>query len=817
MFILYDLIFVIFAILYLPYFLLKKKLHYGFIQRVGILPRNLKLESPIWIHAVSVGEAKVAEILVRQLREAFPKKQFVISTVTATGNSIVRGFHAEGGFVFYLPFDLSFIVKRVIRKINPCVCIILETEIWPNLITQLNKMNLPVILVNARISDHSFLGYRIVKPLIKPILNKVNLFCVRSNTDAKRLAALGVASDKLKITGNMKFDFKEYADFDKDYADYKLKLGLESKEKLFIAGSTHRGEEEMILNTYKKLIGEFPDLRFLIAPRHPERCNEVERLIRKYDFQPVRISQLNLSVVRYPSGAVFILDTIGQLLSFYAIADIVFVGGSLIKKGGHNILEPAYFSKPIIFGPYMFNFREISELFLMKEAASLVHGQEELLNSIRSLLRNPFKLESMGRKAKQLVLENQGATKKNLELIKAIMERQSPRARPFLKQCSNYLNNNELESNRVVPWGTSPSIIYSLITDKKKGFVPGILKAFLYALSLVYGLVIRVLSFIYVIKPYSLNCKVISIGNITLGGTGKTPLVELLAGLLRDKGHKVAVLSRGYKRKTISYQPSAISYQTMGDEPYMLSRNLGDIPVVVDEDRVKGGERAIRDYGVDTVVLDDGFQQWRLKKDLDIVAIDAANPLGNLRLIPRGILREPLSSLRRADIFVLTKVNLKLAGERGQAHSLGDIKEFLNRINPGALIVEAVHQPVGFYKLGAPRDNLLNSEEFQGKKVSLVCGIADPQSFEDLARNIGIDVGLSFIFPDHYLYTDEDLGRIVRESKQKGINSIITTEKDSVRLSNLYPLLSNFNCFVLRIKLEILQYEIFIKRIHSLY
>ncbi len=390
--------------------------------------------------------------------------------------------------------------------------------------------------------------------------------------------------------------------------------------------------------------------------------------------------------------------------------------------------------------------------------------------------------------------------------------------------------------------------LYSLATDKKKGFIAGGIKFFLFILSLIYGLIVRILSFLYHLKPYRLNAKVISVGNITLGGTGKTPLVEMLAGLLKDKGHRVAILTRGYKRLATRYSwfdkfttPRVIlsnaeglsntRFEAIGDEPYMLSRNLDNISVVVDRDRVKAGERVIRECGVDTLILDDGFQQWRVKKDLDIVTVDTTNPLGNLHLLPRGILREPISSLRRADIFILTKVNFNPDNQK--------IKQFLSRINPGALIVESIHKPSGFYKFGCSRDVVMGPDEFRGRKVTLVCGIADPQSFEDIIRDLGIDIILSFRFPDHYVYTEDDLDKIINNSKQKGINTIITTEKDSVRfpiinykLTAMSPVRSEspkataaplpwtsngVSCLILRIKLEILQYEIFVTRIHSLY
>jgi len=432
MFLLYDLVFIIFAIVYLPYFLLRKKVHQGFKQRLGFLPTTLRLDRPIWIHAVSVGEAKVAGILTKQLRQVYPQKRFIFSTITTTGNRIVHSFKQPGDLLFYLPLDLSFITRMVIAKLKPCVCIIVETEIWPNLIYQLSKMDVPTILVNARISNRSFLGYRMIKPLIKPLLNKMQLFCVQSYQDARRLSVLGAASDKLKITGNMKYDI---IDFKRDDADYRLRLGLSKTDQLFVIGSTHPGEEEVILDVYKRLISEFPRLRLLIAPRHPERASEIESLIEKFGFRASRVSRLsvseakasdvttgNTSPVSSCAKTIFLLDTIGELLFFYAIADIVFVGGSLIKKGGHNILEPAYLSRPILFGPHMFNFRDMSDSFLSKQAARMVGGEEELFQTIRFLLDNPSELETMGSRARQLVLENQGATKRNVGIIKAALE-----------------------------------------------------------------------------------------------------------------------------------------------------------------------------------------------------------------------------------------------------------------------------------------------------------------------------------------------------------------------------------------------------------
>jgi len=394
---------------------------------LGILPRYVSLNNSIWVHAVSVGEAVAVRILIEELRKFYPTKRFVISTVTATGNKIAKGIAEKTDFVTYLPLDFSFIVKRVINKIRPSLFIIAETEIWPNLISYLARLNIPIVIVNGRISDSSFRGYLMIKFLLRPILNKISLFCVQTQRDAQRLIGLGVSGDKINITGNMKFDFKDYTDLKKDYTDYRLKLGLNPKEKLLVMGSTHPGEEEIILNVYQGLNKEFPDLRLLIAPRHPERAKDIEKIVIKYGLNLVRVSQLaSLPVCQLnrPTGqqanrpTVFILDTIGQLMNYYAISDIVFVGGSLVKKGGHNILEPASLGRPVLFGPHMFNFRDIAELFLKNQAAILVHNQKELREKIKDLLSNPSLATQFCQRAQELILGNQGATQKNVGLIK---------------------------------------------------------------------------------------------------------------------------------------------------------------------------------------------------------------------------------------------------------------------------------------------------------------------------------------------------------------------------------------------------------------
>ncbi len=421
MFIIYDLIFLIIALVTLPVYLWKRKFHADFGLRLGCLPQDLNLERPIWLHAVSVGETISLKKLIEGLRQEYPQQKFVISTVTATGNKIAKSLAWEGDFVTYLPLDFSFIVRLVIDRINPKLFVITETEVWPNLINYLHKKNIPIVVVNGKISQQSFNGYKRIRPLVSAVLNRISLFCMRTAEDAQRLIALGVAQNKVHVTGNMKFDNTDFGFSKINPQEYRRKLGLADQDKLFVAASTHEGEEEIVLNTYQELKQEFPDLKLLIAIRHPERSKEVAKLVSKFGFEPMPISQIALTTnyCLLPT-TVFILDTIGQLMSFYAIADIVFVGGSFVKKGGHNILEPANFGKPILFGPIMYNFRDIAELFLKKEAAVSVANQEELKQKIGYLLRNTLEGQAMAENARKIIVENKGASQRNLAYLKSL-------------------------------------------------------------------------------------------------------------------------------------------------------------------------------------------------------------------------------------------------------------------------------------------------------------------------------------------------------------------------------------------------------------
>jgi tetraacyldisaccharide 4'-kinase len=348
--------------------------------------------------------------------------------------------------------------------------------------------------------------------------------------------------------------------------------------------------------------------------------------------------------------------------------------------------------------------------------------------------------------------------------------------------------------------------LLELATDKKQGLAAGMFKAVLFVLSILYGAVIRVLIRWYRLNPYRLPCKVISVGNITLGGTGKTPLVEYIARYLLGQGSRMAIITRGYKRFK---KGPGIDYASMGDEAVMLAQNLKNVPLIVGADRVAGSLQAVREHKAGTVILDDGFQQWRIAKDLEIVVVDAAVCFGNRQMIPRGILREPLVSLQRADIFVLN--NTHITAETAA------LRDTLAQFNPKALIVEAAPHPVGFYRIDNP-DELLAPAVFKGKMAVLVSGIGNPDTFEKLIGTLGIQSVLSVRYQDHHRYSLRDWQLLCARAKEKNIEAIITTEKDAARFLSLYKENPLCALYALRIELKIVKDEQrFLNRLLRLY
>ncbi len=311
------------------------------------------------------------------------------------------------------------------------------------------------------------------------------------------------------------------------------------------------------------------------------------------------------------------------------------------------------------------------------------------------------------------------------------------------------------------------------MSDKLNGAVANILKFFLLLLSLIYHCVIKAIACLYKVKalrPYRPPCKVMSVGNLTLGGTGKTPLVLAIARRLKGSGKRLAILIRGYKGD------AALG---TSDEAELLKRHLPDIPILVGRDRIKTAKEAIGSYGADIILLDDGFQHWRLSRDIDILTLDIKEPFGNGRLIPRGILREPLSALKRADIFMLTKV-----GPDGDSIAKAQgLKNRISTINKDAIVFTSSYIPTLLYDIFEGKS--ISISEIGGKDLALICGIADPESFEETVKSFGAEIALRFYFLDHHRYTAKDMKMIINKCKNKSIDTVITTEKDVPRLANI--------------------------------
>ncbi len=389
-------------------------------MRFGIFPKSiiesLDKKRNIWFHAVSVGEFMAILGLMEKMRARFSGHQIVLSTVTQTGFQLAKSQLKDEDIVIYAPLDLSFIVNRFIDFIDPVIYINAETEIWPNLFLALSHRKVPLVEVNGRISNRSFQRYQWIRFLLSSVLEKVELFCMQSQLDRERIISLGANSSKVILVGHIKFDEPIESEFQPNERDFGPKTNKE--EWIWVAGSTHPGEEEIVLKIYQSLKEEFPRLRLIIAPRHIERTLEIENLIQERGYRLLKLSVLLESREFFGNDdRILLVDTIGHLRSLYRLAKIVFVGKSLIGVGGQNIIEPAKFGKAIIVGPHMENFKSIVDLFLRSEAIIQVQNEDQLKEEIKELLSQPARLETLGHLAKEVVQNNQGATEKTFKLI----------------------------------------------------------------------------------------------------------------------------------------------------------------------------------------------------------------------------------------------------------------------------------------------------------------------------------------------------------------------------------------------------------------
>jgi 3-deoxy-D-manno-octulosonic-acid transferase len=440
MYVLYSVLMVAFYAVLSPYLIYQAVRHRKYVrslpQRLGYLPVSFNLDGAesIWIHAVSVGEVLIARALLPELRERYPKLRLFLSTTTMTGQQIARNNLRFVDEVFYFPFDFPFIVNRILDIVKPRLFIMMETEIWPNLLRACHRRGIRTMLVNGRISSRSYPRYRLARPFFRRVLRHVDRFCMQSDESARRVVDMGADRERVVVTGSLKFeslDIPGTVPVDRGQNRVLRYFRIAAGRPVIIAASTLRGEEEPVLEAFQRVRATMTNALLIIAPRKPERFDDVERLARRGGWGVARRTELRVD--SEPREDVVVLDTIGELAQLFQVATAVFVGGSLVDSGGHNILEPAAFGKPIVFGPYMQNFAEIARTFLDNGAAVQVRNGRELESVLLELLGDPVRRARLGAAARALVEANRGARTKTLAAIAQLLPPDNPSSvvRPF--------------------------------------------------------------------------------------------------------------------------------------------------------------------------------------------------------------------------------------------------------------------------------------------------------------------------------------------------------------------------------------------------
>jgi 3-deoxy-D-manno-octulosonic-acid transferase len=396
-----------------------KRYRAGWGQRFGKVSRRSLEKKCIWIHAVSVGEVNAAKTIIGELENRFGDFEIVVSTTTDTGFARARSLFSDKHEVFYFPFDFSLVVCRAFMNIRPAICLLMELEVWPNFVNIAKRLGIPVVVVNGRISDKSFSGYKRIRPFVKGFFGKVTLVLAQTDEYAKRFIEIGAAAENVVVTGSLKYDTAQITDKVEgtDALAERLNIGGES---LWVAGATGPGEEKIILDVFTQLaqVDQFKDLRLVIVPRKPERFDEVAQVIADADFKSIRYSLLkNAASAHTGKEPVILGDTMGDLRKFYCLATAIFVGRSLVPMGGSDMMEAAALGKCTIFGPHAFNFRQTVDALLADDGAILVKDRQELLQTMRKCLLEPDFAGKIAENGREVIRKNQGATAGSIEQI----------------------------------------------------------------------------------------------------------------------------------------------------------------------------------------------------------------------------------------------------------------------------------------------------------------------------------------------------------------------------------------------------------------
>lgn len=782
---LYNIAAIIIVILIIPMFMVRSVREKGFVERIrqslGFFPEHAldKVEKKdcIWVHAASVGEIVATSPLIKEFRKEFPKSPILVSVVTTSGYEMANRIIKDADAIIYFPLDLPWLAGHVLRRIRPRVFLPVETELWPNFLRTARKIHVPVMMVNGRISDKSVKQYKHLHSLLRNMIGTVKLFAMQSPIDAEYIMRLGAPQELVTVTGNTKFD-QTYTDVSPEEKQKIIEeMGLSKNDGIFLAGSTHRGEEEAVLQAFKAVRETHPHARLVIAPRELLRTMEVVHLCRKAGFSVTTRTKLQNEAPQ--DEDIVILDTIGELGKVYSIGDVVFVGGSLVPHGGHNILEPAAHGKAIIVGSHMFNFKDTYALFKNRDACLTVKNGEELAKQVTRLFDELEHRHRMEEETRAIVRENKGASRKSAILLHQMLEsyESSPENRHHVRSTQKITNFQ--------------TYFIDLVHSKEvDGLFPHLIMGILYIFSLIYGLLVNIKLAGYkygIFQKQKLDCFVISLGNVTVGGTGKTPTAQRLARDIRDMGYRVVILNRGYRAKwhgevgiVSDGKRLHMDAAEAGDEAYMLAKHLPEVPVLIGAERAKTGRYAMEHFGAEVAILDDGYQHWQLERDLDILLVDAVNVFGNGYILPRGTLREPISHISRADICLMTKVDQAAAG------SCDYIRETVHRYNPEARIVESIHQPRCFIPLTEWYVNIasqgIDIAQMRGKRIMAVSAIGNPASFEQTLSDLGTVIIESLRYPDHHDYAMSEMTDIFQQAENAGAEAIVITEKDAVKI-----------------------------------
>ncbi|MBC8015652.1 MAG: 3-deoxy-D-manno-octulosonic acid transferase [Sporomusaceae bacterium] len=428
MHVLYNILAVLIVMLAIPVFIIRLIREEGFGRRLcqsfGFLSRAdmepVAQKNCIWLHAASVGEIVAASPIIKEIQQTFPGRPVLISVVTATGYAMAKRIITSADSIIFFPLDLPFVSYHVVKRIQPSAFLMVETELWPNFLKAARHLSIPVMMVNGRISDKSVGRYRYLSSVLKNMLDTVDKFCMQSTIDAEYIIRLGADPSRVVVTGNTKFDQNYTSVTPEQQQTICRQMGLESAFPVLLAGSTHKGEEEILLKSLKQIRENFPSAKLVIAPRDIMRVEELRSLAASFGFTATRRTAL----LNNPSENhdIVLLDTIGELGKIYSIGTVIYVGGSLIPHGGHNILEPAAHGKPILVGPHMFNFKDTYALFSKREACMTVHDTATLVEKVLYILNNEQVCLHMSKETQSIIEENGGAARKSMIYLQEILK-----------------------------------------------------------------------------------------------------------------------------------------------------------------------------------------------------------------------------------------------------------------------------------------------------------------------------------------------------------------------------------------------------------